>query len=282
MSDSAVSNPRNDLLARAGRSLLRALFGLRVTVTGGPALSDDDPVLLLANHPTWLDGLLIASAMRREPIFVVQPPAENRPKRVTRMIDRLATRVKVAPGTVQAPSKISTRRLVSTAGTSEQTAVSIAEHLAAGQRVAAFPEMTRSKRPFVNAQLDAAIFDGAAAHAATGTLMGGWRVWPTWQPWRIPRLAPLEVLVHEPLSADELADPERAISAWSTAVNTPILQWFQQHVPWCDARRWFLDSPPVMPRWRHGARDLDAELAVQLGLLPRWGKLRKPGPQKRV
>ncbi|MGE0431761.1 MAG: lysophospholipid acyltransferase family protein [Planctomycetota bacterium] len=268
-----MSEAGHDLLARAGRSLARAMFGLRVTVLGEPLPSrrerdDSQPLLLLANHPTWLDALLLASAWRREHLFVVQPDAAGRPKRVTRMIHRLAEK---QPGT---------DLLVSTADTSDAAARRIGEHLRARQHVAAFPEMMRSAGPFANDQLDLAMFDvardiGSAVQTRPVTLLGGFRVWPAWQRWRVPRLAPVEVIIHPPLPAtagrDELA------ARWREAVNAPLLDWFRRHTPRTDVSLWFFGRGLRMPRWRHGPRQPEVELGVQLGLVPREGTLRVPG-----
>ncbi|MBK1643127.1 acyl-phosphate glycerol 3-phosphate acyltransferase [Thiocapsa imhoffii] len=66
-------------LARFGIRLLRRLTGLRLTVSGRAHLpADSSPVILVANHESYLDGLILSEAVARPLGFVVKQELASR------------------------------------------------------------------------------------------------------------------------------------------------------------------------------------------------------------
>jgi 1-acyl-sn-glycerol-3-phosphate acyltransferase len=57
-------------IVRRALRLVAALAGVRLTVTG-EALQMSDGAVVVANHPSWIDGAVLASVLPGTPVFVV-------------------------------------------------------------------------------------------------------------------------------------------------------------------------------------------------------------------
>ena len=58
-------------IVRGALRLVAPLAGVRLTVTGGEALQRSAGAVVVANHPSWIDGAVLASVLPGAPVFVV-------------------------------------------------------------------------------------------------------------------------------------------------------------------------------------------------------------------
>ena len=58
-------------IVRRALRLVAPLAGVRLTVTGSEALQISGGAVVVANHPSWIDGAVLASVLPGSPVFVV-------------------------------------------------------------------------------------------------------------------------------------------------------------------------------------------------------------------
>jgi 1-acyl-sn-glycerol-3-phosphate acyltransferase len=58
-------------IVRRALRLVAPLAGVRLTVTGSEALQTSAGAVIVANHPSWIDGAVLASVLPGSPVFVV-------------------------------------------------------------------------------------------------------------------------------------------------------------------------------------------------------------------
>ncbi len=117
------------IVRRAGRLLL-GLAGIRISVSGTESLPTEGSFVVVANHASFIDPLVLALALPEPPVFVGAGGLAKRPL-VHRFVQRLGTRL-LQPG--DRAERVEESR-------------AFAELVGSGQHVAFFPEGRRSPTP---------------------------------------------------------------------------------------------------------------------------------------
>ncbi|MHB9085417.1 MAG: AMP-binding protein, partial [Thiobacillus sp.] len=170
-------------MARAGAWLALAAGGIAPRVTGLEHLAGSGPVVIVANHASYLDGMVLTAALPARFAFVAKQELLGHPLAATplrRLGAAFVERFDAARG-AEASRAIETR-------------------LAAGDELVFFPEGTfRDASGLLPFRMGAFVSAArAGARIVPVTLAGTRRLLPGRQRW--PRHSPLAVTIHPPLT----------------------------------------------------------------------------------
>lgn len=171
-------------VCRSAMRVLLALGGVRLDVRGAEHAATPAPVVFVANHASYLDGLILTAVLPRPVTFVAKRELRRAPL-IRFVLDRLRVRY---------VERFEVRASVA-------DAQRLAEAVRDGERLFVFAEGTFVRapglRPFHMGAFVAAA--GAGATAVPVALRGTRTVWPA-ASWR-PRPAPVSVVFGAPLVA---------------------------------------------------------------------------------
>jgi len=169
-------------MARTGARLALKLAGVLPRVTGLEHLANSDPVVIVANHASYLDGMVLTAALPARFAFVAKQELLGHPLAAT-PLKRLGAAF--------------VERFVATRGAEDSHAIE--SRLAAGDSLVFFPEGTFRDAPGLLAFRMGAFLAAARARAPIVpiTLAGTRHMLPGQRRW--PRHSPLAVTIHAPL-----------------------------------------------------------------------------------
>ncbi len=175
--------PRLDLRRRVARFSARTVFvlaGMKVTMRGNPL--PEGPCVVVANHASYLDGIVLFAALPPEFSFMIKREITSAPlfgPLLRRLGMQFVERVDIRRGAID------TRRLI--------------RHARAGQRIAAFPEGTFRSEPGLGLFRDGAFRAAVAGgqDVVPATIRGSRSILPAHR--RLPVPGKIEIVLHAPV-----------------------------------------------------------------------------------
>lgn len=220
---------RGHIIAKSFLPIIKGVFGFALRtgfdfrVEGGENIPAEGAAILASNHPTYLDPPFVYAASwiaRKRPVYFMA---------AAYLFDLPILGPWLSEfGAYPVEEKTFTRMPY------KQTL----ELLELGELVGLFLEGGRSKfSPLMNKKLKT----GAVRASLTldvpiipMTILGGWRIWPSFLPWKLPRFKPARVIVHPPYKPppqfpgeSEKQHWHRCLEQLRTIIEQPIKDYFQ-------------------------------------------------------